>query len=174
MPAEKSLAAYSSICLPAQTPSIEANCHRNPKWKKSSFFHPLWMSGSCIHLIHLKAKLMRSNESQADDLSLRSPKSYSPYLVLLPSTDGNCMNVSSNRLCCKRSYLRSTAYLLVAHKIEPQFTRLHVKGFILECDMWYIHLEEKVLDIFFLLTHMIASAKNIITLQVKVKGWLMT
>ncbi len=32
-PAEKSLAAYSSICLPAKFPPVKANCHWNPKGK---------------------------------------------------------------------------------------------------------------------------------------------
>lgn len=156
MPAEKSLAEYSSICLPTETPSIKANCHRNPKGKSLFFFQPFWMSGSCIYLIHLKAKLLRSNESEADDLSLRSPKSYSPYLVFFPPADGNCMNVSSNRLCCKCSYLYSTAYLLPAltklsHNSFNRMLTLSSQNVICDISIW-----KKGYLIFFLLTHMIA------------------
>lgn len=114
-----------------ESPSIEANCHQNPKGRES-----LWMSGSCIYLIHLKAKLLRSCKSLADDLSLETPKSYSAYLVLFPSAEGHCKNVSSNRLCCKRSYLRSTAYLL------PALTKLSHNSFKcmlqLSSKMWYV------------------------------------
>lgn len=137
-PAERSLAAYSSICLPAETPSIKANCHRNSEGKGAFFPQSLWMSVSCIYLIHLKAELLRSNESEAD-FSLRSPKSNSPYLSLLPSADSNCMNVSSNHLRCKRSYLHSAAYLL------PALTKLSHNSFncmlTVSSHMWYVHLE---------------------------------
>lgn len=115
-PAEKSLAAYSSICLPTETLSIEANCQRNPKGKRAS------LNFRQLHIIHLKAKLLRSNESEADDLSLRSLKSYSPYLVLFPLADGNCVNVSSNQSVLQTSL--SPLHCLpspCAPKTEPQF-----------------------------------------------------
>lgn len=117
------------------------------------------MSGSCIYLIHLKAKPLRSNESEADDFSLRSPKSYSPYLVLFPSADGDCMNVSSNHLCCKRSYLCSTAYLFPAHaKLSHNSFNCMLKlsfGNVI-CD---IAIRKKRHLIFFLLTHAIVPPK---------------
>lgn len=131
-----------------------------------SLFKPLWLSGAWIYLIHLKAEQLRSNNSEADDLSLRIPKSNSPYLVLLPSADGNCMNVSSSRLCCKTflslfQCLPSPCTL----KIEPQFIQLHVNGLILKCDMWYIHLEEKVVDIFPINTYDRISLKKLPAVQ---------
>lgn len=142
-----------SVCLQKLHP-LNTNCHRNPKGKES-----LWMSGSCIYLIHLKAKLLRSNESEADDLSLRGAKSYSPYLVFFPSAACKCMNVSSNRLCCKRSYLRSTAYLLPAlpklsHNSFKCMLMLSSKNVICDISIW-----KKRCLIFFLLTHLIVSSK---------------
>lgn len=91
------------------------------KRERLSFFQPLWISGSCTYLIHLEAKLLRSNECEADDLSLRSPKSCSPYLVLLPSADSSSVNVSSNRL---QETLLSALHCIPSPctlKIEPQF-----------------------------------------------------
>lgn len=131
------------------------------------------MSGSCIYLIHLKAKVLRSSKSEADDLSLRSPKSYSPYLVLFPSADGDCMSVSSNRLCCKRPYLHSTAYLLPAltklsHNSFNCMLTVSSQNVICDISIW-----KKRYLIFFLLTNMIASPKNITTTYVKVSGQLM-
>ena len=124
-----------------RAPSTKANCQRNPEGTVCPFFQPLWMSGSCIHLIHLKAKVMRSNESQADDLSLRSPESWSPYLVLLPSPDGNCMNVSSSRLCCKHSYLHSAAYLLpllteLSHNSPDCMLKVLSQNVICDISIW--------------------------------------
>ncbi len=47
-PAEKSLAEYSSICLPRETPSIKANCHRNPKGR--SLFFSSFLNVRQLHI----------------------------------------------------------------------------------------------------------------------------
>lgn len=105
--------------------------------------------------------MLRSNESEADDLSLRSPKSSSPYLVLLPSADSNCMNVSSNRLCCKHSYRRSAAYLLsplskLSHNSFNCMLTVSSRNVIRDISIW-----KKSYLIFFLLTHKISSSKYV-------------
>lgn len=109
--------------------------------------------------------MLRSNESEADDLSLRSPKSSSPYLVLLPSADSNCMNVSSNRPCCKRSYRCSAAYLLpllskLSHNSFNCMLTVSSRNVIRDRSIW-----KKSYLIFFLLTHKISSSKCVFFLR---------
>lgn len=77
---------------------------------------------------HLKAKLLQSYTSEADDLSLRSPKSWSPYLVLFPLSRRQLYGrlLQSSMLLSPLHCVHTPR----AQRIEPQFIQLHVSGFI--------------------------------------------
>lgn len=103
------------------------------KEKKPLFFFcpHFYMSECSIYLIHLKAKVLRFNEFQADYLSLRRPRSSAPYLLSPPSLPSvDCENVLSNHLGCKGLLsLFCRIPSLCTYKIELPFIFLHVNTY---------------------------------------------